>query len=76
MSSDAKFALVWIAFTALMWVALIPMVVWAVRTRQFSSQDRARRLALRSGPPEEVTGNGSIDKGVDEEDGSDGHDSP
>ena len=51
MSPDAKFALIWVTFTLLVWGALIPMLVWAVKTRQFTDQNRARHLALRSGPP-------------------------
>ena len=51
MSSGAKFALVFITFTALIWVLLILVAFWAYRNGQFSDQDRARYLALRSGPP-------------------------
>ena len=51
MSSDAKFAIIWVTFTLLVLVGFIPMLVWAIRSRQFSNQDRARHLPLRSGPP-------------------------
>ena len=42
---------VWIAFTVLALIAIIAVFVWAVRARQFSDQDRARHLPLRSGIP-------------------------
>jgi nitrogen fixation-related uncharacterized protein len=51
MSPDATFAVIWVTFTVLVWVAVIPFAYWAVKTGQFKSQERARHLALRSGPP-------------------------
>jgi len=51
MSPDATFAVIWVTFTVLVWVAAIPFAYWAVKTGQFRNQERARHLALRSGPP-------------------------
>jgi len=51
MSPDTTFAVIWVTFTVLVWVAAIPFAYWAVKTGQFKNQDRARHLALRSGPP-------------------------
>jgi len=48
------FIAVWITFTALALVAIAAVLVWAVRSRQFRDQDRARYLALRSGIPEDA----------------------
>lgn len=42
---------VWICYAVLALIGIIAVFVWAVRARQFSSQDRARHLPLRSGIP-------------------------
>ncbi len=44
--------IVWIVFTSLALVGVGAVFVWAVRSRQFGDQDRARYLPLRSGIPE------------------------
>ncbi len=44
---------IWILFTAIGLTAMIAALVWAVRSRQFSDQERARSLALESGIPSE-----------------------
>jgi nitrogen fixation-related uncharacterized protein len=43
---------VWITYTALALAGASAIIVWAVRNRQFSDQDRARYLALGCGPVE------------------------
>jgi hypothetical protein len=51
--ADAQMSLliVWVVFTSLALVALSAVLVWAVRTHQFTGQDRARYLPLQSGIP-------------------------
>ena len=53
MSISTTFALVWVAFTAATVLAVIPIAIWAIRSRQFSDQDHARYLPLRSAWPED-----------------------
>jgi nitrogen fixation-related uncharacterized protein len=45
--------LVWIAFLVLTLIGVFLILIWAVRARQFSGQDRARHLPLRSDIPRE-----------------------
>jgi len=54
---------VWICFTVLALVGVIAVFVWAVRARQFSGQDRARHLPLRSGIPREDGKNDGEEQG-------------
>ena len=49
----------WIVFAAIAILGITAVLVWAVRTRQFADQDRARYLPLRSGVPEDA---GDADK--------------
>jgi nitrogen fixation-related uncharacterized protein len=42
---------IWIGFLALMIVSITAILVWAVRSRQFADQERARYLALDGGSP-------------------------
>jgi nitrogen fixation-related uncharacterized protein len=47
----------WLTFSAVAILAVIAILVWAMRSHQFSRQDRARYLALQSGiPPESDSG--------------------
>ena len=48
---DNTFVAVWIVFTVLATAGIIAAFVWAIRSRQFANQDRARYLALRSRMP-------------------------
>ena len=59
----ATFLCMWIGFLLLMIGSIAGIFVWAIRTRQFSDQDRARYLALQSGIPERS------EKNEDEKDG-------
>ena len=52
--TPGTFLLIWIGFLLLMIIALGAVFAWAIRTRQFSNQDRARYLPLESGIPEEA----------------------
>ena len=45
--------IMWLAFTGAAALGVIAVLVWAVRSRQFTGQDRARYLPLRSGIPPE-----------------------
>jgi len=49
-SSNALF-IFWVTFGAVYLSSAVAVLVWAVRTRQFSDQDKARYLPLRSGIP-------------------------
>ena len=59
---------VWICFTVLALIGIIAVFVWAVRARQFSDQDRARHLPLRSDIPRVDAGAGG--KAPEKEQGS------
>lgn len=50
----ALFLCIWIGFLALMLVSITAILVWAVRSRQFMDQNRARYLPLDSGIPSET----------------------
>ena len=45
--------IVWVTVTVVILCGLTAVLIWAVRTRQFSNQDHARYLSLESGIPEE-----------------------
>ena len=51
MSISATFAVIWIAFTLATVLAALPILVWAVRSGQFSDKDHACRLPLLSNGP-------------------------
>jgi len=59
---DIALFTVWITFAVAALIGLCAVLVWAVRSRQFSKQDEARYLPLRSGVPEKPDG---IHKGVE-----------
>ena len=52
-TGEAKLFFAWAAFTGLVLLNLIAVLVWAVRDGQFAGQDRARFLALTSEIPED-----------------------
>ena len=54
-SSNALLVL-WVTSSAVYLTAAVVVLVWAVRARQFSNQDEARYLPLRSGIPEQASG--------------------
>ena len=45
--------IMWLTFTMMATLGIIAIMIWAVRSRQFSQQDRARYLPLKSGIPPE-----------------------
>lgn len=54
MSAAQHLLIVWIVMTIFGVGGMIAALIWAIRTRQFSQQDRARHLPLESGiPPEQ-----------------------
>ncbi|BCS54206.1 hypothetical protein [Geobacter sp. SVR] len=57
---------IWIGFLALMIVSIAGILVWAVRSRQFTDQERARYLALESGIPvaRDMAGSASEGRGL------------
>jgi nitrogen fixation-related uncharacterized protein len=67
LSDQGALLAVWICFTVFALIGIIVVFGWAVRARQFSDQDRARHLPLRSNiPPAEgegKVGNGPSGKG-------------
>lgn len=54
MLEDPIFVFMWLGFLMLMSVGTALFFLWAVRSQQFSQQDRARYLPLQSGIPVEV----------------------
>jgi len=54
MLEDPIFVFMWLGFLMLMSVGTALFFMWAVRSQQFSQQDRARYLPLQSGIPVEV----------------------
>jgi hypothetical protein len=55
-TADSGLFIIWITFTVAALIGLCAILVWAVRSRQFSNQDDARYLPLRSGVPEKPDG--------------------
>lgn len=53
LTSSGTFLFMWIGFMGLMITGITLILVWAARSRQFSNQDRARYLPLRSGIPDD-----------------------
>jgi nitrogen fixation-related uncharacterized protein len=52
----------WICFAFMALIGVTAVLVWAVRARQFSGQDRARHLPLRSNiPPADAPPQGADD---------------
>ena len=51
LSSQMALLVMWVVFAALSLLGVMAVIVWAVRSRQFADQDRARRLPLDSGIP-------------------------
>ena len=43
--------ILWITFTSVALMGVIAVLVWAAREKQFSNQDAARYLPLKSGIP-------------------------
>jgi hypothetical protein len=55
-TQDAGLLVIWITFTVVALIGLCAVLVWAVRSRQFSKQDDARYLPLKSGIPDAPDG--------------------
>jgi nitrogen fixation-related uncharacterized protein len=53
MIPSSALLVLWVGFAVLAIAGIIAALVWAVRTRQFSSPDEAARLPLESGIPDE-----------------------
>jgi cbb3-type cytochrome oxidase maturation protein len=53
MNANVAILIIWITFTVVALAGVIAVFIWAVRSRQFSDQDRARYLPLMSGIPGE-----------------------
>ena len=49
--SGSALLTLWIVFSAVAMAGIIAVLVWSARTGQFSNQEEARYLALRSGIP-------------------------
>lgn len=66
-TDSSAFFFMWIGFLFLMIIGIACIFVWAIRTRQFSNQERARFLPLKSGIPKELEEQrGDRQKKVDE----------
>jgi nitrogen fixation-related uncharacterized protein len=53
LTGEANLLIVWVTFTVMALIGLTAALVWAVRSKQFSNQDAARYLPLKSGIPDE-----------------------
>ncbi len=65
MTAQGILLAIWICFTVMALIGVIAVFLWAVRARQFSGQDRARHLPLRSGIPRDGgkgAGNGASEE--------------
>ena len=60
MSISATFAIIWVAFTVATVLAALPILVWAVRSGQFSDKDHARWLPLLSDGPKTDPPQGAV----------------
>jgi nitrogen fixation-related uncharacterized protein len=47
--------ILFVTFAAVALAAMVAVLVWAARTKQFSNQDEARYLPLKSGIPKPAT---------------------
>jgi cbb3-type cytochrome oxidase maturation protein len=54
MTEEKQLLIMWIVYSVVALAGVAAFFVWAVRSGQFSQQDRARGLALKSGIPEET----------------------
>ena len=52
-SHESTFLLIWVGFLILGLIAAFAALLWAVRSGQFCNQERARKLPLKSGIPED-----------------------
>ena len=50
--SATALLILFVTMTSVALVAMVAVLVWAARTKQFSNQDAARYLPLKSGIPE------------------------
>jgi nitrogen fixation-related uncharacterized protein len=48
MIDSFSFFVIWLAFAILVICAIIPFLIWSIRSGQFSRFDEASRLALKS----------------------------
>ena len=55
-SVNSALLAMWVTFALVALGGIAAVLVWAVRSRQFSGQERARHLALQSGIPREDRG--------------------
>ena len=52
-ATESSLFFLWLGISLLMFLGVLAAVIWAIRARQFSDQDRARYLALQSKVPGE-----------------------
>ena len=50
---ENRLLIVWCTFTILSVIALIPVIIWAIRSGQFANNDAAQRLPLKSRIPDD-----------------------
>lgn len=53
MTGEMNLLIIWVTFTVMALIGLTAVLIWAVRSKQFSNQDAARYLPLKSGIPDE-----------------------
>jgi hypothetical protein len=56
MTGAASLVVIWFTFLVVALVGVAAAIVWAVRSGQFTNQDRARYLPLQSGIPKSHAG--------------------
>jgi nitrogen fixation-related uncharacterized protein len=56
LSINSALLAIWVTFAVVALGGIAAVLVWAVRSRQFAGQERARYLALQSGIPREDRG--------------------
>ena len=54
-SDNEALLIMWLTFTGVASLGVMGILLWAVRSRQFGDQQRARHLALMSGIPNATT---------------------
>jgi nitrogen fixation-related uncharacterized protein len=60
MTPNDAVLVVWVAVAALSLLAVTAVLVWAVRSGQFSRQDHCRYLPLESGIPQDQMGSAKV----------------
>ena len=66
MTGEVNLLIIWVTFTVMALIGLTAALIWAVRSKQFSNQNAARYLPLKSGIPNEDKPPSRKDEKVDD----------